>query len=33
MHMVDERVPVEEVQALTRAYGAIIDGYFRKAGA
>ena len=33
MHMVDERVPVEEVQALTRAYSAIIDGYFRKAGA
>ena len=28
MHMVDERVPVSEVEALTRVYGRIIEGYF-----
>jgi len=28
MHMVDERVPVAEVEALTRTYAAIIRGYF-----
>ncbi len=32
MHMVDERAPVEEVEALTRVYRRIIEGYFSHAG-
>ena len=32
MHQVDERVPVEEVRALSRVYGRIIAGYFARPG-
>jgi succinyl-diaminopimelate desuccinylase len=29
MHMVDERAPVAEIEALTRIYEGVIDGYFK----
>jgi len=29
MHQVDERVPVEELAALARIYGAVIDAFCR----
>jgi len=32
MHMVDERTPVAEVEALTQIYEGVIDGYFRSFG-
>ncbi len=32
MHQVDERVPVTDVQALSRVYGRIIAGYFAPSG-
>ncbi len=32
MHQINERVPVAELQALTKAYSALIEAYFSKFG-
>jgi succinyl-diaminopimelate desuccinylase len=32
MHMVDERTPVAEVEALTQIYEGVIAGYFEAFG-
>jgi succinyl-diaminopimelate desuccinylase len=32
MHMVDECVPVEQIERLTTIYSRLIEGYFHKFG-